>query len=149
MQATLIDDFNDNIKTAWTDAANGGSVNEALSVFTITSTSSAGALASSKKTSASFTTASGHTIELRVNVNSITPDGNGHAVLGWVPSGALNSSGYSLSVGTTNITIFRAGVSIYSSNLVNSIQSTNLVVILRMSTSGGTVSLRATVFKKG
>src|SRR5678815_2038833 len=98
LDAKLLDDFSDNIKTAWTDTPNGGSVIEAGSVFTITTTASAGALTSSKKTSDSFTNALGHTIELRATVNSLSPGGtatNGHAVLGWVPSGALNSSGYS------------------------------------------------------
>src|SRR5436190_19563449 len=85
VSATLLDDFNDNIKTAWTDNLNGGSATEALTVFTINSSASPGALTSSKKTSALFTTASGHTIEIRANVNSITPDGSGHAVVGWVP----------------------------------------------------------------
>src|SRR5262245_56073292 len=66
--AKLLDDFNDNLKTAWTDTPNGGSVNETFGAFTIITTGSAGALSSSKKTSDSFTVALGHTIELRVGV---------------------------------------------------------------------------------
>ena len=150
--AKLLDNFNDNIKTAWTDTSNGGSIDEALGVFTITTTGTAGALSSSKKTSDLFTNALGHTIELRVGVNSISPGGaatNGHAVLGWVPSGALNSSGYSVSVGVGNITVYRAGVGIYTSNLVTAIQSTNLVVVMRLTPSGGAVNIRASVYKRG
>jgi hypothetical protein len=152
LHAKLLDDFNDNIKTAWTDTPNGGSVGEAGGVFTIITTGSPGALTSSKKTSDLFTNALGHTIELRVNVNSIIPGGaatNGHAVLGWVPSGALNSSGYSLSVGVGDITIYRAGVGIYTSNLLTAIQSTNLLVVMRLTPSGGAVNIRASVYKKG
>jgi hypothetical protein len=148
-QAALLDDFNDNIKTAWSDTLNSGSVTEGGAVFTISSTASAGALTSSKKTSATLTNANGHTIEVRVDVNSITADGNEHAVLGWVPSGALNSSGYSLSVSTTNVTVYKAGVSIYSSNLVSTIQNTNLVLVMRMSASAGAISVKATVYKSG
>src|SRR6185369_11180116 len=95
--ARVIDNFNDNLKTAWTDTANGGAIIEAGAAFAIAATSVPGALASSKKTSEAFTIAAGHTIELRVGVNSISSTGvetNGHAVLGWVPSGALLSSGY-------------------------------------------------------
>src|SRR5947209_8634553 len=62
LQAKILDDFNDNIKTAWTDTANGGTIIEGGSVFTISSTALAGALASSKKTSDLFTNAAGHTI---------------------------------------------------------------------------------------
>ena len=147
--AKLLDNFNDNTKTAWADTAAGGSVTEAGSVFTIVSSAVAGNLASSKKTSDSFTNASGHTIEIRAYVNSVSPDGNGHAVIGWVPSGALNSSGYSVSVSTTNVTIYKAGSSLYASNLVTSIQSTNLLVVMRMSGAGSAVSVRASVYKKG
>ncbi len=152
LDAKLLDDFSDNIKTAWTDTPNGGSVIEAGTVFTITTTASAGALTSSKKTSDSFTNALGHTIELRANVNSLSPGGaatNGHAVLGWVPSGALNSSGYSLSVGAGDITVYKAGVGIYTSNLLTAIQSTNLVMVMRLTPSGGAVDIRASVYKKG
>ena len=85
--AKLLDNFNDNTKTAWADTAAGGSVTEAGSVFTIVSSAVAGNLASSKKTSDSFTNASGHTIEIRAYVNSVSPDGNGHAVIGWVQIG--------------------------------------------------------------
>src|SRR5882724_2619031 len=88
--ARVLDNFNDNLKTAWSDTANGGSVVEAGTVFTITSTAVAGTLASSKKISEAFTLTAGHTLEFRVDVNSISPKAtaNGHAVLGWVPSGA-------------------------------------------------------------
>ena len=152
LKANLLDDFNDNTKTAWSDTANGGTIVESGAVFTITSSAANGALTSSKKTSDTFTNAAGHTVEVRVDVNSISPAGgatNGHAVLGWVPSGALNSSGYSLSVGIGDVTIYKAGVSIYRSNLVATIQRTNLLVIMRMATTGTSVAIRASVYKKG
>jgi hypothetical protein len=148
----VLDNFSDNIKSAWTDAANGGSIIEAGGVFTTTTTAAAGALTSSKKTSESFTTAAGHTIELRVNVDNINPGGgatNGHAVLGWVPSGALNSSGYGLSVSVGDVTITKAGVSLYTTNLATPIQSSNLVLVLRLTPAGASMNVKGSVYKKG
>ncbi len=152
VSARVIDNFNDNLKTAWTDTANGGDVTEAGGAFTITSTAVAGTLTSSRKTSETFANAAGHTIELRVGVNSIAPAGggtNGHAVLGWVPTGALLSSGYYLSVGVADITVGRAGGSSYATNLPANIQSSNLVLVLRLTPSGTSVDAKGSVYKKG
>jgi microcompartment protein CcmK/EutM len=147
LQATLLDNFS-GTKTGWTDTQNGGTVSQLNGSFTVTSSASPGALTSSKKTTFNFVNAVGHTIELRVNVASINPGGaaNGHAVLGWVPSGALASSGYYLRVGTNDITLARVGGASYTTNLVTAITNKNLLLVLRMTTTGGGVDARGSVY---
>src|SRR2546427_4470987 len=151
IHAKILDDFNDNIKTGWSDTLNGGSVTEASTQFTITSDATAGAFTYSRKTSTAFTNLATHTLEFKVLVNSIGPGGgttNGHAVLGWVPTGgALRTNGYSLTVGTNDVTIMADNTVLYSASGL-SLPTANLFMALRMTPSGSDVIVKATVYNK-
>lgn len=151
LQATMLDDFN-GTKTGWTDfLIGGGSVNQAGGTFTVVSGSGANALAYSKKTSAAFTIAAGHSLEFRANVNGIAPGGaaNGHAILGWAPSAStLTTSSYYMSVGVQDVQIKKGATTLYSTNLDTALSTTNLVMALRITPNGTSLSITASVYNQ-
>ena len=122
LQATVLDNFNGATMAGWTDTLNGGTVVQGGGVFTVTTATGNGALAFSRKTSANFANADKHTIDLRVDVNTVTPgnpDPNALAILGWVPTGgALLVNGYSVSVGYEDLIIQKGATVLYATNFV-------------------------------
>ncbi len=153
--ATVLDNFS-GPKTGWTDTPNGGAIAQANGLFTVASAHSAGALAYSLKTSSPFANVAGDTLELRVDVNGVTPgngDANALAVLGWVPGGGtLEANGYALYAGARNVLIKKGGSVLYSFDFVSTygtnIQNTNVTLALRMTPSGGGVALDARVYRQ-
>ena len=155
LQATVLDNFS-GAKTGWTDALNGGAISQAGGQFTVTTADTAGALTYSLKTSTSFANIVGDTLELRVDVNNVTPgngDANAVAVLGWVPSGGtLEASGYSFYAGAGTAIIKKGASVLYSVNFVadygTNVQNTNVTLVLRMTPSGSGVTLDARLYQQ-
>lgn len=155
LPATVLDNFS-GAKTGWTDTLNGGTISQAGGQFTVATAHSAGAATYSVKTTTPFANVVGDTLELRVNVNGVTPgsgDANPMAILAWVPSGGTpGASGYSLSVGAANAVIKKGAAVLYSFNFPaaygTNIQNTNITLVLRMTPSGPSVVLDARVYKQ-
>ena len=154
LQATVLDNFA-GPKTGWTDALNGGSILQSGGEFTVTTADPSGSLTYSEKTSNSFTNVSGHTLEFRVNVGSVTPgtaNTNPLAILAWVPAGgAVLGNGYSVSVGAADVIIQKGGTTLYKTNFTTAgtnLQNANITMALRMTSSGSAVTLNARVYKK-
>src|ERR1039458_6351245 len=153
LQATMLDDFNSATRTGWTDTPNGGHLTQSGGQLQVTTATSASALTYANKTFQSFANAANQTLEFRVDVNSVTPsDGNPNpvAILPWLPSGAApgsGSSGYSLSVSSGSATLQKGSTVLatasYTANATN-IQSTTLM--LRMTPSGGSMSVNARIY---
>jgi len=138
----------------WTDNLNGGSsAGYAVHAFPLASSGAGGGgLTSSKYTTTSYTTAVGHTLELRTTVVSIDTAANNYAVLAWVPTGqTVDSSSYNVRVGVSDIAIRRgSSTTLYSSNLVTSLTTTNVIVTIRITPNGdGSVDVTASVYKTG
>jgi hypothetical protein len=153
LQATMLDDFNSATRTGWTDTPNGGHLTQSGGQLQVTTAASASALTYGTKTSQSFANAANQTLEFRVDVNAVTPSAgnpNPVAILAWLPSGAApgsGSSGYSLSVSSGSATLQKGSTVLatasYTANATN-IQSTTLM--LRMTPSGGSMSVNARIY---
>jgi hypothetical protein len=154
LQATVLDNFSGS-KTGWTDSLNSGTVTQSGGQFVVASATNSGALTYSAKTSASFSNAANQTQEFRVDVNTVSPpngDTNALAILGWVPTGgALLGSGYSLSVGSADVRIQRGSSVLYATNFTaggTNLANTNITMVLRMTPSGGSVTVNARVYAR-
>jgi len=154
LPATVLDNFT-GPKTGWADTLNGGSVLQSSGEFTITTANPGGSLTYSVKTSAPFTNASGHSVEFRINVDSVTPGSmntNPLAILGWVPDGgALLASGYSVSVGAADVMLHKGGSILYATNFTvagTNLQNANITVALRMSCEGTAITVNARVYRR-
>jgi len=121
LSATVLDNF-DGVKTGWTDTLNGGTIVQSGGQFRVATATASGSLTSSRKTSASFAPAAGHTLEFRVDVGTVTPGAgnvNPQAILAWVPTGgAVLANGYSLTLGVGNIRIQKGSAVLYSTTTV-------------------------------
>lgn len=148
--ATVLDNFNDNIKTGWTDTLNGGIVSETGQQLQIRTATAAGSVTSARKTSTSFMNAAGHTLELRVDVAAASPgNSNVLAVLAWVPtSGTLAANGYSLAAGAQDVKLQKGGVTLWSTNLATGLQSSNTTLVLRMTPAGSAMTVNARVYRQ-
>jgi len=149
--ARVLDNFNDNTKTGWTDSLGGGSVSESGQQFTITTAVGSGSLTSSKKTSEAFTNTAGYTLELRVDVGAVNPaySPNALAVLAWVPAGgALFANGYSLTAGANDVKLQKGATVLWTASLPSGIQNSNVTLVLRMTPSGGAMTVNARVYKQ-
>lgn len=148
--ATVLDDFNDNIKTGWTDTLNGGVVTETSQQLQIRTALAAGSVSSARKTSEAFVNAAGRTLELRVDVAAASPaDSNLLAVLAWVPTGGtLFANGYSISAGARDVKLQKGGATLWSTNFTAGIQSSNTTLALRMTPSGSALTVNARVYKQ-
>lgn len=151
--AFILDDFNGASLSGWTTVLNGGSVVQSGGQLTITPVAAPGGLTYGKKTDRTFTNLATHTLEFRVNVNSILTNNtttNGLAVLGWIPTGgALGANGYSLGVGPLGAAILVNASFVYTTNFVTPIQSSNLVMVVRMTPDGANVIVQSSVYSKG
>ncbi len=152
--ATVLDNFA-GAKTGWTDTLNSGTVTQSGGQFTVATATGNGALTYSIKSSSAFTNLAGHTLEFRVDVNSVSPgngDPNPLAILAWVPSGgAVLGSGYSVALGGGSVSLQKGAAVLYSTNYLaaaTNIQNTNITLVLRMTPAGSAVAVNARVYKR-
>jgi hypothetical protein len=155
VQATVLDNFDGPTRTGWTDTPNGGHLGQVAGQLQVVTATRSGALTYGTKTSQSFANAANQTLEFRVDVNALTPDNgdtNPVAILAWLPSGAVpggGTSGYSLSVSAGGATVQKGATVLYTTNYTaaaTNVQNTTLV--LRMTPSGGTMSVNARVYRQ-
>ncbi len=149
--AVVLDNFNDNLKSDWTDTLSGGSVIESSQQLQIGTATAAGSVTATRKTSEAFTNTAGHTLELRVNVNAVSPPSNTNvlAMLGWVPTGGtLLANGYSLSAGATDVKLQKGAATLWTANLASGIQNSNVTLVLRMTPAGSAMTVNARVYKQ-
>lgn len=154
LQGTVLDNFN-GAKTGWTDSLNSGTVAQGSGVLVISTATNSGSVTYSTKTASAFTNIVGHTLEFRVDANTMSPgQGNTNvlAILSWVPSGgAVLGSGYSVVVGAGTVQIQKGSTILYSTNYVaagTNIQNTNITLVLRMSAAVSGVTLNARVYRQ-
>src|SRR5690348_604719 len=154
LPATVLDNFT-GPKSGWTDTLNGGSILQSGGEFTITTANPAGSLTYSLKTSTPFTNASGHSVEFRINVDSVTPSSlntNPLAILAWVPSsGTVLTNGYSVSVGPADVIIQKGTLPLYTTNFTGagvSLQNASITIALRMTSEGSGVTVNARVYRR-
>src|SRR5436190_18734527 len=153
--ARVLDDFNDNVKTAWQDFsfpvgpyANIAEQNGQFK-FTLQPVGQP-IFAASTKTSETFTLQEGRTVEFRVDMVS----GNGadsFAILAFIPTSSSVSSlaGYGLSKSSTDLLISKGiGKYFYNENPTPSIKNDNVTMVLSMTVRNGSVTLNAKVLDK-
>lgn len=148
-----LDNFDDNIKTAWQDfTALGGSVVESNGQFIITSAVQNGAtFAGSKKTSESFTIEDGRTLEFRVDLVSASPHNESIAVLIWQPlgSGIPTLEGYGFAKGRNDVLITKAlNQYFYAASPSPLVKNDNVTLVLRLTGQGANVIVNARVLDK-
>jgi hypothetical protein len=158
--AYVVDNFDSNSKTGWTDTLNGGAVANASKVFSIGTAAAVNKFTYSIKTGGTYTNtlAANHTLEFRVkiigNVNpSASTDVNGRVVLGFVPNGgALLTDGYAVAVGRRDFQIWKNGSVIWSADPKTNNSAFNInnsILTLRLTADGSasTVTINARVHK--
>jgi len=153
--AHVLDDFNDNLKTAWQDFsfpvgpyANIAEQNGQFK-FTLQPVGQP-IFSASTKTSETFTLQEGRTVEFRVDL--ITGLGaDSFAILAFIPTSSSVSSlaGYGFSKSTTDILISKGiGKYFYNENPVTPVKNDNVTMVLSMTVKNGSVILNAKVLDK-
>src|SRR6266516_1044211 len=154
--AHVLDDFNDNLKTAWQDFSfNIGvpysDISEQNSQFKFTLQPVGQPIFSaSTKTSETFTLQEGRTVVFSVDLVS----GNGpdsFAILAFIPTSSSVSSlaGYGFTKSTTDILITKGiGKYFYNENPTPAIKNDNVTMVLSMTVKNGSVILNAKVLDK-
>jgi hypothetical protein len=151
---TVLDDFNDNTKTAWQDFSfipGFGIPTEANGQFQFVQPAAGQAIFSaSTKTSRAFDVVDGARVEFRVDLVS----GGGKdsfAVLAFIPTSSSASSlaGYGISKSTTDILITKGiGKYFYNENPTPAIKNDNVTLVLSMEGRGSNVVLHGQVLDK-
>ncbi|MEW6157256.1 MAG: hypothetical protein AB1813_07470 [Verrucomicrobiota bacterium] len=150
--ARVLDNFNDNTKTGWTDftfVPGFGLPSESGGQFRFEQPAAGQAIFSaSQKTSEVFELKDGRTIEFRVDV----VQGGGKdsfAVLAFIPtSGSPGTlAGYGFAKSTTDILITK-GINKYFVNEATGLKQDNITLVLSLSAKGGNVTIRATALDK-
>jgi hypothetical protein len=150
--ASVLDDFNDNVKTDWQDFTflpnNIGVPVEANQQFTISLPPIQPIFSGSRKTSQEFELRNGRTVEFRVDL----VDGNGpdaFAVLAFIPTANPLSSlaGYGFAKSTTDILLTK-GIGKYFYNENAPVKNNNVTLVLTLSAKDGTVTIHGQVLDK-
>jgi hypothetical protein len=159
--ARVLDDFNDNSKTAWTDFTFVPGVGLPVEqngqfAFAIPGAAIGGAgsslFSASTKSSETFTLQEGRTVEFRVDVIQAGA-GHSYAILGFVPTSAGGPGqlkGYSLVKSTTDVIVAK-GINQYfidDDTATGQIKNDNITLVLSMTVKNGNVILIAKVLDK-
>lgn len=147
LQARILDDFNGASLSGWTSTLQGGSVTQAGGVLTVTPAPINKAYTYTKKTSETFSNAADHTLEFKVLVNSVSNDGL--ALVGWVPVGGVpGANGYFVGYSANALVVYANSGVVYQTAFPSPLPTTDVQLVLRMTTSGGNVTLKTTAYKK-
>ncbi len=159
LNATVLDDFNDNTKTGWTDftfipgfgipVESNGQLRFEQSV----SPSGGGIFSASQRTSEAYELKDGRTIEFRVDVVQGGAK-DSFAILAFVPTagtgGPGSLAGYGLAKSTTDVLITK-GISKYfiaDAGAAANLKQDNITLVLRLTAQGGSVTINAQVLDK-
>lgn len=153
--ATVLDDFNDNTKTGWTDSNPGGGAvpggQEAGGQFTFNLPAVGQPFfVASTKTSTSYELKEGRTLEFRVDmVSGLGPDS--FTVMGFIPqaTGANTLAGYGIAKSESDILITK-GINkyFYNENVSPPVKNENVTLVLNLKVKGGEVYITARVLDK-
>ncbi|HUS35802.1 MAG TPA: hypothetical protein VM680_10675 [Verrucomicrobiae bacterium] len=153
VKATVVDDFNDNVKTGWSDftfgagssVESGGQLN-----FSIPMAIPSSLFFASTKATETYTVEEGKTIELRADLISASND-HAYAVLSWIPNSQSVSSlaGYGLAKSPTDILITK-GINKYfhEETPATAIKNDNVTLVLILTMKGGNVIITGKVLDK-
>ena len=152
--ATVLDDFNDNVKTGWTDFSFGpglGTSTEANGQLTFDLPAAGQPIfAATTKTTQTYTLADGKTIEFRVDLVTANSK-DSFAILSWIPKSQNVSSlsGYSIVKSPTDILISK-GINKYfhNENPTPAIKNDNVTLVLILTQVGTSVSITGKVLDK-
>ncbi len=154
LQAKVLDNFNDNAKTDWSDftfVPGLGLPVEKDGQFKFTLPPAGQALfVASTKTSQTFTVENGKTVEFRVDLVS----GNGKdafAVLAFIPKSSTASSlgGYGFAKSTTDILVTKGiGKYFYADNPAEPLKNENVTMVLSLTGQGNNVLINAKLLDK-
>ena len=155
LEAKVLDDFNDNTKTGWTDftfVPNFGLPTESGGQFQFAQPPAGQSIFSaSQKTSERFELKEGRSIEFRVDV--VKGGGkDSFAVLAFIPTAnsAGTLGGYGLAKSTTDILITK-GINKYfvaDSGTAANLKQENITLVLNLKAKGGSVIVNARVLDK-
>src|SRR6266699_403274 len=153
--ARVLDDFNDNLKTAWQDfsfpVGQYADIAEQNGQFKFTLQPVGQPIFSaSTKTSETFTLQEGRTVVFSVDlVGGNGPDS--FAILAFIPTSSSVSSlaGYGFAKSTTDILITKGiGKYFYNENPATPVKNDNVTMVLSMTVKNGSVILNAKVLDK-
>jgi hypothetical protein len=151
-QATVVDDFNDNVKTGWSDFSFGvGSSAEVGGQLKFAIPAAGQAIfAATTKTTDTYTLADGKTLEFRVDLVSGNSK-DSFAILSWIPNSSQVSqlAGYSIAKSPTDILISK-GINkyFYAENPTPEIKNDNVTLVLILQQVGTTVYITGKVLDK-
>jgi len=151
-KATLVDDFNDNVKTGWSDFKfnNIGTIDEVNGQLKFVIPPITAIFEASTRTPETYTLADGKTIELRADL--VTGNSkDSFAILSWIPASASVSSlsGYSIAKSQTDILISK-GINKYfhNENPTPAIKNDNVTLVLILTQVGQDVYITGKVLDK-
>lgn len=151
IKATVVDDFNDNVETGWSDFSFGvGSSTETGGqlVFNIPPAGQP-VFAATTKTTDTYTLADGKTIELRVDL--VTGNSkDSFAILSWTPNSAQVSAlaGYSIAKSPTDILITKGINKYFHNEATTAIKNDNVTLVLILTQIGADVHITGKVLDK-
>src|ERR1041384_4437595 len=149
-KATLLDDFNDNVKTGWTDFSFGvGTSTEANGVltFSIPDTLHTPIFAATTKNTVTYTLQDKRTIEFRVDpISGNSKDS--FAILSFIPDSQQiqQLAGYSLVKSPTDILIAKGSGKYFY--VGGGMKNDNVTMVLRLTGSGTSVIINAQILDK-
>ncbi len=156
-QARVLDNFNDNTKTDWTDSnpgrptivLPGGEEKDGKFTFTLPAVGQS-IFVNSTKTSETFELKEGRSVEFRVDLLSGF-GGDSFAVLAWIPqaTGADTLAGYGMAKSETDILVTK-GINKYfhDENPAQAIKNSNVTLVLGLKVSGGNVLIHSQILDK-
>lgn len=150
-KATIVDDFNDNVETGWSDFSFGVGTSTETGGQLVFNIPPAGqpVFAASTKTTETYTLADGKTIELRADLISGNSK-DSFAILSWIPTSAQVSqlAGYSIAKSPTDILISKGINKYFHNEATDAIKNDNVTLVLILSQKGADVHITAKVLDK-
>src|SRR5712692_6881054 len=141
----VVDNFDSNVKTGWSDVLNGGTVTENNMQFNITTVPVATpSFTGSRKTSQSFTIEDGGRVELSLDVIAATQDSSAYAVLAWIPTANIlaNLAGYGFAHSSDDVLLSKA-LGEYFAEGTPSLLVNNVRMVYALTGEGTNVRLEA------
>ena len=148
--AKVVDNFDDNVKTGWTDAGFGiGSATETGGQLVFTIPAVQDVFFASSKNTEDYTLADGKTIELRVDMISANrPDA--YAILAWIPNSVdvKSLAGYSITKSPAAILVSKGINKYFIQEATPTLKQNNVTMVLTLTGKGADVIINVKVLDK-
>ncbi len=141
----VVDNFDSNVKTGWSDTLQGGTVTENNMQFNITTVPlKQQSFTGSRKTSQSFTIEDGGRVELSLDVITATENSDAYAVLAWIPTanGLASLAGYGFAHSSDDVLLSKA-LGEYFAEGTPSLLVNNVRMVYALTGEGANVRLEA------